>query len=50
MEQDFGSVFVVVALIFMASIGFAQERHEKCPHERLIKTLLHCGASTNPSI
>jgi hypothetical protein len=39
---------VVVALIILALLGYAQTHHD-CRHGRVLNTLEHCGAP-NPSI
>jgi hypothetical protein len=49
MVQNIVAGLVVVALIIMAVIGYAQEHHE-CLHGRVIKTLQPCGSASPPPI
>ena len=48
MVQNIVAGLVVVALIVLGVIGYAQEHHE-CLHGRLIKTFQPCGG-VSPSI
>jgi len=44
MSKNIVAGCVIVALIIMGLLAFAQEHKEACQHGRLTKTLLPCGS------